>query len=120
VVCGLHADAEASVQAPDGTRVPLLRESSGCAAYWPESAGWHVLDTGDGAWPFHVRAAGEAPGLHAQELRAATAAMVASRSQRPDAQPPGGAPGSPWPYLVGCLIALGATWWLERSRVGRT
>jgi len=120
VLCGLDADAEARVQAPDGQRVPLLRESSGCAAHWPESAGWHVLDTGDGEWPFYVRAAGEAPGLHAQELRAATAAMVASRSQRPDAQSPGGAPGTPWPYLLGCLVALGATWGLERSRVGRT
>ncbi len=120
VICGLDADAEATVQALDGKRVPLLRESSGCAAYWPESAGWHVLDTGDGDWPFHVRAAGEAPGLHAQELRTATAAMVANRSQRPDGPPPGRAPGSPWPYLLGCLVALGATWWLERSRVGRT
>jgi hypothetical protein len=119
VTCGLGADAEASVRAPDGKRVPLLRESSGCAAYWPETAGWHVLDTGDGEWPFHVRAAGEAPGLQAQELRAATAAMVANRSQRLDAKPPTGAPGSPWPYLLGCLVALGGTWWLERSRVGR-
>lgn len=120
VICGLDANAEASVVTPDGRRVPLLRESSGCAAYWPESAGWHVLDSGDNDWPFHVRAAGEAPGLLANELRAATAAMVANRSQRPDAQPAEGAPGSPWPYLLGCLVALGATWWLERSRAGRT
>jgi hypothetical protein len=125
VICGLDADAdadadaEASVQAPDGGRVPLLRESSGCAANWPESAGWHVLDTGGEKWPFHVRAAGEAPGLQAQELRATTTAMVASQSQPEDARPPTGAPGSPWPYLLGCLVALGGTWWLERSRVGR-
>jgi hypothetical protein len=120
VICGLDASADANVQASDGQRVPLLRESSGCAAYWPESAGWHVLDTGDGDWPFHVRAAGEAPGLHALELRDATSAMVTNRSQRPDAQPTGRAPGTPWPYLLGFLALLGATWWLERSRVGRT
>jgi hypothetical protein len=119
VICGLDADAQASVKAPDGGRVPLLRESSGCAAYWPESAGWHVLDADGDEWPFHVRATGEAPGLQAQEMRATTAAMVASRSQRQDARPPTGAPGSPWPYLLGCLVALGGTWWLERSRVGR-
>lgn len=119
VVCGLDANAQASVQAPDRKRVALLRESSGCAAYWPQSAGWHVLDTGGGEWPLHVRAAGEAPGLQAQELRAATAAMVANRSQRQDAKPPTGAPGAPWPYLLACLVALGGTWWLERSRVGR-
>jgi len=119
VICGLGADAEASVQPPDGKRVPLLRESSGCAAYWPEVAGWHVLDTGGGDWPFHARAAGEAPGLQAQELRAATAAMAANRSQRQDAKPPTGAPGAPWPYLIACLVALGGTWWLERSRAGR-
>jgi hypothetical protein len=118
-ICGLAADAEASVQSPDGQRVPLLRESSGCAAYWPETAGWHVLDTGAGEWPFHVRAAGEAAGLQAQELRTATAAMVTSRIPRPDAKPPRGTPGSPWPYLLACLVALGGTWWLERSRVGR-
>jgi hypothetical protein len=120
VICRLEADAAANVHTPDGQRVPLLRESSGCAAYWPESAGWHVLATGDGDWPFHVRADGEAPGLHARELRAATAAMVANRSGPPEAQPPGGVPGTPWPYVLGCLIALGATWWLERSRFGRT
>lgn len=119
VICGLDPDAEASVQAPDGKRVPLLIESSGCAAYWPEAAGWHVLETGDGRWPFHVRAARDAPGLQAQELRAATAAMVAHRSQRRDAKPPTDAPGAPWPYLIACLAALGGTWWLERSRVGR-
>jgi len=119
VICGLDANAEASVVTPDGARVPLLRESSGCAAYWPESAGWHALDTGDGELPLYVRAAGEAPGLHAQELRTATAALVANRSQRPAAQRKGGAPESPWPYLLGCLVALGATWWLERSRAGR-
>jgi len=119
VICGLDADAQASVQAPDGGRVPLLRESSGCAAYWPEVAGWHLLDAGGDEWPFHVRAAGEAPGLQAQELRATTAAMVASRSQRQHSSPPTGVPGSPWPYLLACLVALGGTWWLERSRVGR-
>ena len=119
MICGLDADAQTSVQTPDGGRVPLLRESSGCAAYWPESAGWHVLDAGGDEWPFHVRAAAEAPGLQAQELRTTTAAMVASRSQPEDARPPTGAPGSPWPYLLAFLVALGGTWWLERSRVGR-
>ena len=117
VVCGIAADAV--VRAPDGTRVPLLRESSGCAAYWPDVAGWHVLVSGDGDWPFHVRAADAAPGLRAGELRTATAAMSTQRTSPPGAPSPGGAPGAPWPYLLGCLVALGGTWWLERSRVGR-
>ena len=116
VVCGLDADASAA--APGGERVPLLRETSGCTAYWPETDGWHVLDVGGDAWPIYVRAADEAPGLRARELRVATAAIAADRSRRADAQPSPGTPGSPWPYLLACLLALGGTWWLERSRAG--
>jgi hypothetical protein len=119
VICGLDPDSDASVRAPDGGSVALLREPSGCAGYWPESPGWHVLEVGGSDWPFHVRAAGDAPGLQAEELRAATAAIVANRSQPKDARPPTRKPGSPWPYLLACLLALGGTWWLERSRVGR-
>jgi hypothetical protein len=117
VACGL--DANASIVTPGGERVPLLRESSGCAAYWPTTGDWHVLDVGGTEWPVYVRTADEAPGLRAHELRAATAAMAVDRTQRADAQPPPRAPGSPWPYFVACIVTLGATWWLERSRLGR-
>jgi hypothetical protein len=117
VICDV--DADASVQAPDGKSVPLLREVSGCAAYWPASAGWHVLSTGGGDWSFHVRAANEAPALDAGDLRAATAAYTANRTQTGSMSAPGGLPGSPWPYLLACLAALGGTWWLERSKAGR-
>ncbi len=114
-----EVDADAIVQAPDGKRIPLLRDTSGCAAYWPENAGWHVLSTGEGNWPFHVRSADEAPALAANELRTATAAIAANRTTQKGMQSIGGVPGSPWPYLLACLAALGGTWWLERSKAGR-
>jgi len=117
VVCDL--DAEAAVRAPGGGRIPLLRDRSGCAGYWPEAAGWHVLSTDGRDWPFHVRADGEAAGLAAGASRAATAAMAANRAPPQDAASAAGIPGSPWPYLLACLAVLGGTWWLERSRVGR-
>ena len=117
VICGLVA--EAGVRPPDGSDIPLLRDGTGCAAYWPESAGWHVLRTAAGDWPFHVRARDAAPGLLASELHTATVAIAARRGASRGPAPTEGAPGSPWPYFLGCLAALAATWWLERSRLGR-
>jgi len=117
VICDIDADAR--VEAPDGRRIPLLRDTSGCAAYWPENAGWHVLSTAGGDWPFHVRPADETPALAANEWRMATAAIATNRTQQKDMQPLAGVPGSPWPYLLAGLAALGATWWLERSKASR-
>jgi len=119
VLCGV--DADASVRAPGGKRIPLLRDaSSGCAAYWPATAGWHVLATAGAEWPFHVRAADAAPALLAGEMRSATMAIAASRAAPArEIMWTGRVPGSPWPYLLACLVTLGATWWLERSQAGR-
>jgi hypothetical protein len=119
VICEVAADA--SVRTPDGRRVPLLRDpSSGCAAHWPETAGWHALEMAGVEWPFHVRAADEAAALAAGEMRSATLAIAASRTAPSNgAQSSGRVPGSPWAYLLACLVALGATWWLERSHAGR-
>lgn len=117
VICGLVA--EAGVRPPDGRDIPLLRDGTGCAAYWPEASGWHVLRTAHGDWPFHVRARDAAPGLLASELHTATAAIAAHRGASRGPAPAEGAPGSPWPYFLGCLAVLAATWWLERSRLGR-
>jgi len=119
VLCGV--DADASVRTPEGKRMPLLRDaSSGCTAYWPETAGWHVLDTGGAEWPFHVRGADEAPALVAGGMRSATLAVAAQRTAPArDIASTARIPGSPWSYLLACLAALGATWWLERSEVGR-
>jgi hypothetical protein len=116
-ICDL--DTDAGVHAPDGGRIPLLLDRSGCAGYWPEVAGWHVLSTGGRDWPFHVRADGAAAGLVAGASRAATAAMAANRAPPEDTASAGGLPASPWPYLLACLAVLGGNWWLERSRVGR-
>jgi hypothetical protein len=117
VICNLESDA--SVTAPDGKRSLLLRDRSGCAGYWPESGGWHVLSVADSQWPFYVRSHGEARALLASELRSATLGIEAERIADPDMQASAPVPGSPWPYFLVFLLVSGATWWLERSGVGR-
>jgi hypothetical protein len=118
VICGL--DADASVATPDGQRVALLDDAStGCASYWPEDAGWHVLQDAAQERPFYVRSAGEAAGLALGDRRAATMAIVGSRTTPSGRQPATQVPGSPWPYLLSCLAVLAAMWWLERSQLGR-
>jgi hypothetical protein len=55
-VCDLGEEPQ--VQAPDGSRTPLLIDPAtsldACAGYWPDQAGWHQLQQGDDRWPFHV------------------------------------------------------------------
>ena len=116
VICGLGTPS--AVIAPDGKRSLLLQSPSGCAGYWPEASGWHVLSTADSEWPFYVRSLDEAATVLANDLRRATASLVTERRATAGMQSSRPAPGSPWPYFVACLLVLGATWWLERSRVG--
>ena len=112
VIC--EVDSDATVLTPEGQRIPLLREASGCAAYWPEAAGRHVLSQAGSERPFNVRTAGEAPAMLANELRSATAAIATAQPANPAVQAPHGLPGSPWPYFLASLFVLGGTWWLER------
>lgn len=112
VICGLSADA--TVRSPDGTRIPLLVDAAGCAAYWPGAPGWHAVGDDDGS--FYVRDAEAATALLANESRTATAAIATDRTAPATTESPARVPGSPWPYFLACLIALGGTWWLERRR----
>ena len=92
-----------------------------CAAYWPQSAGWHLLRAGDEAWPFHVRAADETPGIVAAELAEQTLRLAGEgvAAQVPEAGPGVPRRGPSWPWFLGWLLASGVLWWLERSRRGR-
>lgn len=119
VICAVETDA--SVMSPAGRRVPLLRDAStGCAAYWPADAGWHVLLDSGNEWPFYVRATGEAAGLALHDMRVATLAIAGARSAPTHRMEPAQrSPGAPWPYLLACLAVLASTWWLERSTLGR-
>lgn len=122
-LCGIADEARAV--APDGRGTRLLPDpatgAARCAAYWPRQAGWHRLEQGGTAWPFHVRAQDEAPGLHAAALREHTQALAGESTTAParQADADAGPRGPGWPWFLGWLAATGLLWWLERSRRGR-
>jgi hypothetical protein len=119
VLCGLAG--EARVTAPDGGVTRLQRDpatgSAQCAGFWPRAAGWHQLGIGETTTPFHVRAADDAPMLHATAVREQTQRLEA-RPQRAaaTAAPVEGQRGPAWPWFLGWLCAAGLLWWLERRR----
>lgn len=120
VLCGLPPAA--TVHAPDGRRIGLRVDpaagTAACAGFWPRVAGWNALRTGDVLRRFHVRAAGEAPGLRAAQLRAATAQLVsAPPASTPDRR--SAVPGPRRPWFLAWLAVAAAGWWFERSRLGR-
>lgn len=121
-LCGVQEGAR--VIAPGAREHGLVRDPAarGCAAFWPRSAGWHRLRSGDHEEAFFVRARDAAPALKAQATREATLRLAASSS---GATPASGAlqaprrPGARWPWWLGWLVASAALWWFERSRAGR-
>jgi len=118
-ICGLAGDA--TVESPDGRAHPLLVDPATgprrCAAFWPESAGWHRLLAGDAVHPFHVGAADAMPALRLAQLREATHALAA-RSPAPADPDEARRPGPSWPWFLGWLLLAAFAWWLERARVG--
>lgn len=110
VLCGLGS--EARVRAPDGGVVELLAGTRGCAAYWPEHDGWHVLLDGGRATPFHVA---ESATLHAYAIQSATREL-ASRPGLAGSAPRTPSPGSPWPWFLAFLATVAGLWALERRR----
>lgn len=118
VLCGLAEDA--ALRAPDASTIPLARDAAtGCAAFWPTQAGWHELSMGEAIVAFPVRAQGDAPGLHAAELRDATLALAANAASSKAAAAVE-SPGPRWPWLLAWLLLATALWRLERARLGRS
>lgn len=124
-LCRLAADAR--VVAPVGGGVMLspdpaaagdARDGTFCAGYWPAEPGWHVLRSGGGEWPFHVRGADDAAGLAANASREQTQRLAASRH---GARAPVSLQdvGQRWPWFLAWLIVSAGLWWLERARTGR-
>lgn len=109
-LCGLSAPTP--VERPDGQRSTLL-PVQGCAAFWPDSAGWHRTGTGQS---FYIYPAQALPAMRAARDRAAMLALrpPAASDSRNDS-----APGPSWPFALACLIASALLWLLERARRGR-
>lgn len=113
----------ASVETPEGTRTALLRDpgAGGCAAFWPDAPGWHVLRVGDHVQPFHVLAADALPGVRAAGLRDATLRVAAHGAAGAEAsghrEVPQHVPS--WPWFLAWLAIAAALWWFERARFGR-
>ncbi len=119
-LCGL-ADG-ATVSKPGGEPEPLHVDPAAggqrCAGFWPRSAGWHAVRSGDQEAVFHVRTANELPGVAAFEDREAMQALSLLPPRQAAARD--GAPGARWPWFLAWLLVSAGLWWLERSRPGRS
>ncbi|MGB0134190.1 carboxypeptidase-like regulatory domain-containing protein [Dokdonella sp.] len=112
VICGLQAGA--GIRDAQGEHHELLVEdgAQSCAAWWPQSAGWHQLANAGTEWPIHVFDQGEAETLQRMAIREATMAMVndAPPSQHSRNQLPR------WPFFLLWLSIAGLVWWFERRK----
>ena len=112
---------QANVLGQDG-RVHALRidpatGDRACAAFWPEQPGWHVIRDGeDRQTPFYVQPIDAAPSLVMAANRSATLALAGTAPARASPASTSHAPGSPWPWFAGLLVALSGLWWFERNR----
>ncbi|MFC4819762.1 carboxypeptidase regulatory-like domain-containing protein [Dokdonella ginsengisoli] len=113
--CAVAPDA--AVETETGARSELLVDAGGCAAYWPEAPGWHVLSSGGQRWPFHVRARDEAPALAAGLTQRATRALLVAPSSSADAQTRS-LPLPRWPFFLAWLALAALLWWFERDTTG--
>lgn len=112
-LCGLTGEAQ--VVRSDGAHARLI-PVNGCAAFWPASAGWHMLRGKDRITPFYVQPAGALPAMRAARDRAATLMLRRDAPVTAQGEP---RPGPSWPWLLGWFVASALLWWLERSRLGR-
>lgn len=117
ILCGLSAAAQ--VERPEGQMANLL-PVVGCAAFWPDKAGWHLLrKTGDSqSTPFYVQPADALPAMRAARDRDAML-MLRPPARHNRAATGQASPGSSWPFALGWLLVSALLWWLERARIGR-
>lgn len=124
-LCGLNGDAR--VETPDGGKVTVRTGSgaAGCAGFWPEASGWHLLHVStpgedQQVRPFFVQPADRLTGVRAARDRDATLMLSgAAPSVRSAAVQGPEIPGSPWPWFIAWLMLSAALWGLERSGLGR-
>ncbi|MES2860438.1 MAG: hypothetical protein V4701_03155 [Pseudomonadota bacterium] len=114
-------EGAATVQGPDGpvhqVQMDPATGDRACAAFWPGRAGWHIIRDGEGReTAFYAHPAEAAPSLIAAADREATLALAASSGPDGRTASTSRAPGSPWPWFIGLLLAAAALWWFERQR----
>jgi hypothetical protein len=116
-VCGLGEAA--TIVAPEGQTLALpLDPATGarrCAAFWPEHAGWHVLEQGQERIPFLVWSADTAAAWHHQIKVDATADIATASSHRPHANPAARERGPAWPWFLAWLLLAGLSWRMEKT-----
>jgi hypothetical protein len=112
VFCGVAGDV--AVANESGAKKKLIVDpATGCAAYWPDEAGEHVLLSGDQRLPFEVLARDAASKLAAGEAARATRALVGTSSATA-AIATRDVPLPRWPFFLVFLALAAVLWWLER------
>jgi hypothetical protein len=105
----------ASVRHPDGAITSLVVDQ-GCAAFWPQHAGWHELRaSGTAPQAFLVTPIGT--GRLASQAQSATQALADPGTATAVRSP---VRGASWPWFIAWVVAVALLWGLERSRFGRT
>ena len=107
----------ASVDGPETAALLVDPAGGTCAGVWPRRSGWHRL-IDRGTTPFYVYPADSLAALRATDRGAATVRLRRASPDRPIA---GAAArrGSSWPWFAALLVALAASWWFERARLGK-
>jgi hypothetical protein len=114
-LCGMAGPAR--LEGPNGQRISLA-PVNGCAAYWPEEAGWFRIRDGKAWRAVYIHDRDALPALRQARDRQATALLASAQPDRPTGSV--NAPSvPPWLWWLGWLMASALLWWLERSRFGR-
>ncbi|WP_448500700.1 carboxypeptidase regulatory-like domain-containing protein [Sphingomonas sp.] len=114
-VCGLSG-AATLLDSDRGRRLAVDPASgpANCAAFWPQSEGWHLLrDAIDRQTALYVHPADAAHALAAAEKTRATLALTGTLHTDNEPQT---IPGPRWPWLTLLMSLLTMLWWLERRR----
>ncbi|MDP1698005.1 MAG: hypothetical protein Q8L45_09510 [Xanthomonadaceae bacterium] len=116
------ASAEMRVLTPDERIVALLAHDNNhgqrCAGFWPQSAGWHVLQSSDQAWPFYVHERNAYTAMQAWREQLGTARLATYPGASQPQQASATIRASPFPYALAWLLSLAALWLFERLRIG--
>jgi hypothetical protein len=123
-ICGLAGPAR--VTGPDGKAVALVLDPDagprGCAAFWPQQSGVHVIAQGgregDGSFVFAALPEAAVAGITARETGIATRRWAAAQSGRDDLEVTERR-GPAWPWWLGWLLVSAALWFLERRWLAR-